>query len=234
MNTRTLATTAVALAAAHATSPHAAAQTSAGLYWTVNGVERQDFTVANNRTYRIELWADWFPAQVGLAGATFDLFATEGTEHFGPRISNLQRNPTLATLTAPPVLADLDGDGTNETVQGVDVVQLPPNFAAGFAQESPLQLIGFDWDSGQDGELAMTLEAGVAPNSDTEAFFSVYTDNLGSSEDYTDAFDPQTLSLTIPGPAPLIGIVATGLAANARRRRQDNAPVHRRGVPARR
>ncbi len=219
---RTLGITTLALAAA-------AAPTRADImhwFWEVevNGEavdSGQPVVVAVGDRVDIALWAEFDPYRAGFSASVFaidvdpELFVAGAVNI--DEASGFGRNPLLAELSdRSGTPTDTDNDGALDSIDDIEVWQLPMFWEDNGDWRDPLPIYAIHWDVLATPTTPIQLERGAT--SDGRVFSTVYWDIYGNSSEYDELNTPLVIVPT-PGTS-LMGVVAIGAACRRVQRYQ--------------
>ena len=176
----------------------ASAQGTMTFYWDINDTGSDFFLYSGEAVINFKLYASMDPEQVGFAGSIYEIL---GGDEFGSAGVVTLYDNKLDSLTDD---GELQG---NNDILDIESFQLPPFFNPDFDSSNPILLYEINWEVA-DFFMIATLSSANYLNS------AVYTDDLGSSEQY-DAITT-TATVLIPAPASVLPFV--GLLAWRRRR----------------
>ncbi len=203
----------------------ALAQNEMHWYWHVriNGtLADQPINVAPGDEIELNLYAEMIPKQWAFAGSIFSLHVTQGDPaalfHDGSlnfdQADGYGRSKSLSALSPDNGTPfDADGDGVNDTLENIDLFQLP-NFGP-VDRSNPILTYSMLWTVGANPFDSITIDR--VPTADGTYTNDVYIDSFGSSRLVNAINNPVTLNY-IPTPASAIMIGLSPVVLFRRRR----------------
>ena len=175
--------------------------------WTTDDTGDGDGVIAPGESAVLTLWAEWDPRQIGYAGTIFDIIGNSDWQ--------------LGTISSYENLVDSLGTGPGtlhaaNSITGIQSFQLPPFFNPQFRDEHPLAIYQVEWTP-QDYQVYW-----VEFTSTNHLHASVYTDDLGASEEYDIEVFGGRIAI-VPGPASAAVLAGAGLIAFPPRRRSGRS-----------